>query len=148
MTTLSAARDAINAQFKTAWDAGTAPLNAGTPFAIYWDGAESTTLPPGDKTWARVTIRHNTGSQQTFGPTGGRSFNRLGVIIVQVFVPAQEGLTLADVLATIVRSAFEGKHATADSGVWFHHARVNEVGPDGPWYQVNVLVEFVYEELL
>jgi hypothetical protein len=69
------------------------------------------------------------------------------MVTVQVFVPNSQHVGLADVekYATIVRDAFEGKGTP--SGIWFRNAAINEIGVDGPWYQMNVVVEFVYDEM-
>jgi hypothetical protein len=68
-------------------------------------------------------------------------------VIVQVFAPltAGEGLTQAEALAIIARDAFEGKTAGAGQ-VWFRNVAINEIGPDGPWFQINVSADFLYDE--
>ncbi len=141
------ARDEILGLFKAAWDAGTPPINGGEVVEVRWPGVDAGDPPPADKAWARIMVRHGTSRQSTFGPTGGRRFTRPGLITVQVFAPNSggNGLSFAEKLGIIARDAFEGR-GTA-SGIWFRNARIQEIGPDGAWYQMNVLVEFEYDEM-
>lgn len=95
--------------------------------------------------WARLTILHSSGEQTTLaGNVGNARFGRTGVIIVQCFSPLGIGLKRAYNEAETVLAAFEGKR-TADD-VWFRNCRIEEVGESGAWYQINVVVEFTYEQ--
>lgn len=147
LPTFDGARDEILGLFNTKWTTDTPALNGGAPIRVEWPGVDAGDPPPADKPYARITLRHTTSRQATFGPTGGRRFTRPGLITVQVFTPLSggQGLSLAEKCAIIARDAFEGR-GTA-SGIWFRNARIQEIGPDGTWYQMNVLVEFVYDEL-
>lgn len=145
--TIEVARDEIAQLFLDAWNAAT--LSSGlrvlfddrpenVPTAASTDGN-----PPA---WARLTIRHTSGSQATLAGADGRSrWRRNGVVTVQIFAPFGTGLSISDKLAMIALAAFEGQ-ATA-SGVWFRNARLQEIGSDGPWFQVNVSAEFEYDEV-
>ncbi len=62
-----------------------------------------------------------------------------------MFATAGEGLELAYSLAETVVSAFEG--TTTERGVEFRNTRLNEIGPDGDWFQINVLADFTYDEV-
>lgn len=135
--TYQQAKDEILGQFKTAWDAtGHEARYENTA------GDPPTTVAP----WARVSLRHFGGEQASLaGDSGTRRWERTGIVTVQIFVPTGEGLSEAYDLAKIVADAYEGQ-ATA-SQVWFRNVRVNEVGPDGSWFQVNVIAEFIYDEV-
>jgi hypothetical protein len=86
------------------------------------------------------------GNQASLANDGGRRrWERTGLVTVQIFVPAGEGLSEAYSLAKTVADAYEG--TTTASGVWFRNVRVNEVGADGAWFQVNALIEFIYDEI-
>lgn len=140
--TYEEAVDDISAIFKTAWDT--------TGFPVDYENiadAEDNTFPPDPSTpWARLTIRHSTGRQASLsGADGTKRYDRGGFLTVQVFVPAGEGLARAYQLGKVVTDAYEGTASTR--GVWFRNARVNEIGPDGDWLQVNVLVDFNYDEV-
>jgi len=141
--TFTEARDEIHTLFKTAWDAG---AETAGKVVLYADS--KTQVPKTDDAddnpdlWAKITIQHNGGSQATLG--GNRCFNRFGVVTVQIFTPLGTGLSLGDNVYKIVVDAYEGK--TTPGGVWFRNVAVNEVGPEGEWYQTNIIADFEYEE--
>ena len=135
--TFAQATDDILGIFKDAWDPTTYE-------AIYTNIAGE--VPTGTDPWARATLQHVGGGQASLtGGLGTTRWNRTGFLTVQVFVPIGEGLSGAHNLAKIIADAFEG--ASTPNGVWFRNVRVNEVGPDGDWYQVNVVVDFEYDEV-
>lgn len=140
------ARDEIQGLFWAAWQALAPAANGGQLPAVQWQGVEADP-PAADKPFARVTVRHGTGRQGTFGQTGARRFVRPGIVTVQVFAPISKGggLTLAQTLAIIARNAYEGV-GTA-SGIWFRNARTQEIGVSGAWFQINVTLDFEYEEM-
>lgn len=135
--TFAVANDEILTLFKTAWDA------IGHD-AIYENvaGDPPTTAAP----WARVTVRHFPGGQASLSDdAGAKRWTRNGLITVQIFVPTGEGKAEAYALAKVVADAYEGKRTP--SNVWFRNVRPNEIGPDGAWFQLNVLAEFTYDEV-
>lgn len=135
--TYAQARDDILTMVKTVWDT--------TGLTMVYDDVAGEP-PAGATSWARSTIRHNEGRQTTLADAEGKKrFERTGLLIVQIFTPSGEGLSSADDLAKVISDAFEGQ--TSPRGVWFKNVRVNEVGPSGNWYQVNVVVEFQYDEV-
>ena len=135
--TYAQARDEILVLLKTAWDAG-----AGTAAMLYPDLAQE---PPKAGSWARASVNHVAGQQGSLaGASGLVRYERRGVVVVQIFTEAGTGLSSADALATIVSDAFEGQ--TTPGAVWFRNVRINEIGPDGQWYQLNVLAEFLYDQ--
>lgn len=145
-TDINTAYDEMLEAFKTAWDAGAGTYNGGTVPEVRYDGVGEQGPPDGEEPWARVTIRHAGGFQATLlGDAQVTRFRRDGIITVQVFFPlSRGGLSNARSLAGVAKSAYEGQ-ATA-SGVWFRNVRIQEVGPDGPWYNVNMLADFEYDE--
>jgi hypothetical protein len=152
--TYEQARDEILTAHKVPWDALTtavlavavAPAAGYVPTVVY-DGVEPADVRAHGLAWTRLTVRHTPAGagQRTLGETGNRRFARAGLVTAQVFVPKGRGVTLADRLCKIAADAFEGQHTPG--GVWFRNVRMNEVGPDGPWVQHNVVAEFVYDEL-
>jgi len=147
--TLSEARDAINAKFYTAWQALAPAQNGGVEPVVRWQGEDSGDKPDSTQPWARVTILHATSGQDTLGPAGaGRSFERTGTVIINVFAPLSrgQGLTQAEALAIIAQNAFEGQTAGAGDCIWFRNVTINEIGPDGAWFQINVTADFLYPE--
>jgi len=122
-------------------------------FKAVWDGTGWTALypnvagdiPTGTDPWARIDLKHSDEEQATLsGLTGTRRFRRDGGIAVQIFTRSGEGLSSGHALAKIVQDAFEG---VSSDGIWFRNVRVNEIGPDGDWYQINVLIDFTYDEI-
>ena len=142
ISTFSEARDAILTQFKTVWDTQTPPIAK-----LLWQDVDDE-VPSGTESWARVTVVHNQGRQATVGgETGNRRFRRFGVVTVQVFTPIDDGLTKNDELAKLANDAFEGQTAGGGDRVEFRNVRSNEIGPDGAWFQTNVIAEFEYDEV-
>ena len=131
----SQARDEILTLFRTAWLAD--PTAAVIPL-FYWDVRHNS---PKSDPFARVTVRHTIGNND--GITN-RRFTREGIITVQIFTMFGEGLSSSDVLSKVAADAFQGK--STPGGVWFRNVRLNEVGQDGEFFQVNVLADFTYDE--
>lgn len=140
--TYAEARDEIHALFKVAWDAG---VETAGQAVLYTDS--KTVVPKtvdGDSNpdlWARITVQHSSGSN---GAIGNILFDRFGVVTVQVFTPLGTGLSIGDNVYKIVGDAYEGK--TTPGGVWFRNVSVNEIGPEGEWYQTNITADFEYNE--
>lgn len=148
--TLDTARDEIHEVFQAAWDAGAGAYNGGTVPPVAYEGRAFTT--PQAAPWARIRVRHVTGGQATLsGGLGGGSrprFRKTGTVIVSIFQPVEAGgdTLQAENLAKVAKAAFEGK--ATPSQVWFRDVVPNEVGIDGPWFQVNVIASFDYDEFV
>jgi hypothetical protein len=148
MTTFDGARDEILAAFRTAWTAGTPPITGTVP-PVGYEGVETAASQPSTAPFARIVIRHVGGRQATLSNQDGqRTFEKTGIIGVQIFAPlvAGLGLTVVEALAKVAKSAFEGR--ATPSGVWFRNVRAVEVGPDGAMFQINVWADFEYDELV
>lgn len=143
--TFEQARDAILTRFREQLlDDYGAIMDTDEDAVVYWDNLSSNGQPPQDKPWFRVVVRHTDSDQSSLGEANNRRFNRVGLVSVQVFTPAgARGLTLADQLGKMAVDAFEGKEA---DGVWFRNVRLQEIGPDGPWFQYNVTASFTYDQ--
>jgi len=133
--------DEILALFKAAWDT--------TAYAsrVKYDNVGTTSSPPsGQEPWCRVVLRHSASNQATLsGAVGTRRFRRYGVLTVQLFDLPGKGLSGAEDLSKIIMDAYEGK--TSPGGVIFRRVRTNEIGPDGDFYQINIVAEFEYDEI-
>jgi hypothetical protein len=134
--TYKQAKDEMLDKFKAKWDLTGYPVS-------YQDVRKQ--RPREDDPWANVFINHASGGQRAFGGNNQRTFNRTGFITVQLFTPSGKGLQEAYDLAKVVSDAFEG--IATPGGVWFRNVRLNEVGRDGEFFQLNVVVEFVYDEI-
>lgn len=140
--TRTQAKDEILGTFKTAWDAGAESTGL---TVLYWNTKSEV---PTSGAWARVTVRHAEGEQETLSNSAGsRRFGRVGTVTVQIFTPHNEGGTLSDQLVEIVEKAFMGV-TTSPGRVIFRRVRSNEIGQDGQWFQVNVLADFEYSEII
>lgn len=112
-----------------------------------YDGIDSHEPPDGQSSWIYAAIRHADSTQASLaGETGARRWRRIGVLMVQCFVPLNKtGRTGAMNIATTLQSNIQGK-ATA-SCVWFRDATAKEIGPDKSWYQANFVVAFEYDDI-
>jgi hypothetical protein len=135
MPNLAMATDTICGQFNSAW-ADRAPVewpNVPVPDPHFRDGSDP---------WCAFDLAFEGGENATIG---SRVFSRSGHLVVRIFVPAGErGLERANELAMVALDAFEGK--TID-GVSFYNVGMKTVGPDGPWFQVNVRADFEFDEV-
>lgn len=113
---------------------------------ILWDDNPAD-VPRDPVAWARVTIVHLTGGDAGLAsPTpGSRRYQRVGNITVQIFTPTGDGLSRSDEIVAIIQGALQG--VSTPEGVWIREVTANEIGPDGPWFQVNVAGTFLYDEL-
>lgn len=133
MTPLQA-RNEILAIFKAAWDT--------TGYtALYPDVGG---IPPDNAPWARVTLRHVTGEQASLASAASiKKWTQEGILTVQVFAPQGDGMTKVYQLSNTVLNAY--RDAT-DGSVWYRNHRIKEAGGSGAFEQVNVTVEFSYDE--
>ncbi|QKW95599.1 structural protein [Stenotrophomonas phage vB_SmaS-AXL_3] len=114
---------------------------------LYWQGVPANDQPTSNDIWLRVSLQHVTGRQSSLaGEDGVRRWNRTGFISVQCFAPLARGsVQAATKLACVVRDALQGKQTA--SCVWFRNPRINEVGEDKDWFNVNATIDFDYDEL-
>lgn len=133
----SQARDELSKMVTDVW-----PGN--TDYLIYDDLPGS--KPDTTEMWGRLTIKHIDGQQANLGgSTPSRRYSRTGILTVQIFTPSGKGLSSADDHAKIISGAFEGTQSP--SGIWFRNVTAQEIGPDGDFYQTNVTLTFMYDEI-
>ena len=147
--TLSEARDGLFERFNADWTAFASAVNGGLVPHVDWQGDDDGAKRDTSKPWARMSIFHGLSFQQTAGPVGGRIFQRNGNVLINIFAPLSngQGLTQAEALATIAGNAFEGKTAGPGGCIWFRNVSIQEIGPDGAWFQFNINADFLYDEL-
>lgn len=115
---------------------------------VAWpDMARAPSFPPASGNWARVVIS-DTGEESP--PTlvsspGNRRTKTQGLLVVQLFTLAGDGQRQARTIAETVLAAFRGQ--ATPSGVTFREERAESIGPDGPWWQTNVQITYVYSTL-
>jgi len=133
--TYSEAYDAMLALFKSAWDP--------TGHRVFWDNKEKG-RETDTSTYAVVQVNYGGANQASLGGTGNRTFKRNGVVLIMIYAQAGEGLSEGHAAAKVAADAFEGQ---ASGGIWFRNVRINEIGREGSFYQINVLAEFEYDEI-
>jgi hypothetical protein len=141
--TIAQARDEILTMLKTAIDASSyddieiryqdIPVERVNSVA----GADENPPP-----FLQVEIMHLGGGQTSLGPVA--RWTRRGLLRVQVFAPTGLGMSTLDEIAQIVLDAYEGH--SSPGGVWFRNGHIREMGPDGIWTRMDVLVDFTYNE--
>lgn len=140
--TVEQARDQIYGLLMTAWSAN-APAGA----ELIYDDAKAK-KPDGPAPWARATVRHTGGGEIAInGGNGLRRYNRTGTLFINLFCPSGDGLRVLDPLVKVALDAYEGKYTSG--GVWFTKAQVREIGivKGTGLYQINVLINFSYDEV-
>ena len=134
--TFEQAYDDILKMINVAW--------ATTGYKIYFesvqDEREAETLP-----FCRVWVRHAGGGQKTLGGEGNRLFDRRGFLRIEVYSRITNGLQESYQLAKVASDAYEGR--SSDNGVWFRRVRISEMGKDGIFNRVDVIVDFEYHEM-
>lgn len=93
--------------------------------------------------WARLTIRHEVGAQDSLGPPAARKYVYGGRIFVQLFVARDAGGARLAVLQQQAIDVFIGARF---DGVWVTRAIPRELGEDGKWSLARVEFEFSYEQ--
>ena len=129
------ARDVIYTVLSTVWD---------PQYVINWPDVPEE-VPDVELAWARATIKTDGGRQIGLSDqVGRRRFNTNGVFILQIFSPIGDGLTLGYELAQTVVDAYCGTH---NDNLWFRNIRMKEVPGSGEFTQINVSVDFNYDDL-
>mgnify|MGYP000046911348 CR=1 FL=1 len=135
--TFEQAHDEILGMFKTAWDT--------TGYKASYTNV-TPDFPDDPEPWARPKVKHHAGGSGSLtGASGSRRYERPGLLIVQIFVPKGEGLSEAYSLGKVIADAYEGQSSA--SGAWFRNIRPDEVGEDGDFEQLNMLIDFTYDEV-
>lgn len=146
-TTLYVATDEILGRLNQDWVAK-AQLEAKLHYKplLIFEITEKLERPEREHAFARVSIRHTSGRQKTLGGIGQRRFRNFGVVNIQVLAPFKDGTGVAvtQKLAQVCKDAYEGNRT---DNVWFRGCRWQEIGRDGPWYQINLLIEFEWDQI-
>jgi hypothetical protein len=101
-------------------------------------------VPNNDTVWARVTVRHATGTQGSLtGGLGTTLYDRGGTLWVQVYAPRGDG----SVAGYGKAEAFQNAIQDWKGAVWFRNVRVEEAGADGAYERVDVKADFEYQDV-
>lgn len=143
ITNLSDADEEMAELFRQAWE-----VEAG--YKCDWPNHKSADHQE-DETWARWALDYVAGDQTSFGKTGQRKFEKVGLIYIDVFTPLGMGLKNARDAAQVALFAYEGKRTPSD--VWFRNVRIDSEGHgrgggrEKSWWTTTVVAEFIYEHL-
>jgi hypothetical protein len=132
----AATESTIRSRFNTQWSS----LRPGIP--VFFDNAGDDVTPPQNSAWVRLTVLPGQSQQVAMGNT--RRWRRIGVAVLQIFVPAASGTGLAQELGDTVIEIFEGLTL---SGLIFRATSLSRVGLDGAWLQYNADTPFQADEL-
>jgi hypothetical protein len=134
--TYEEAVNSILSVFKTSWDS--------TGYNVHYENTREERGSTSDP-FAEIELRHFDSKQTTMGGTGNRHFERKGMALIKISTPSGKGLSESYILAKVVSDAYEG--ITSSEGVIFRNVRLNELGHNGPFLEMLVLVDFEYFEL-
>ena len=102
------------------------------------------------KPYGRVRWDHSDGGQKSLAsPSGTRRFERIGLLIVEIWVAKGTGTDDKYSLAQVMVDALETARRTTN-GVVFQNVRLRDVPEDeveGPLTRVDVLCDFRYDEV-
>jgi hypothetical protein len=92
-----------------------------------------------------LSLRHATARQVSLAnDVGQKRWNPTGTLWIQIFAKVGDGLATAYSLAQTVVDAYRVARGGA---VWYRNPRLNEVGTTGGHEQINVLVDFSYDDV-
>lgn len=136
------ARNTILAEFLDKWDEETS-------LCVVDYGDSTFTTPTDGSAWLRVTALFYDGSQASLAGEGDRLFRRYGTVVIQVFTsPGNSSygyMNKNDELAQLALNIFDGKSL---SGIWFRDGGIKTIGVDPyGWYQQNVQIDFIFDEV-
>lgn len=140
--TQAQARLTVYTQWKTGWDA-LHPQNPVDPLYVPYVFENGPFVEPiSPQPWARVSLRHDRSDQETLNVPGKRLYVRPAMIWVQFFGPNLKGLGGLDVYCDEAKSFLEGVSfgGIESSG----GADVQEIGDDGRWYEVVLVIPITY----
>ena len=143
------ARDIIYGQVKALFDSlvlDTIGFPPGTSLTVIYDDQSEGTVPPNEAVlpWVKVTLSHVASTQEAMGETGQGLFQPIGLLVAQIYTKRGMGRTLAYALGDPLVDNLRASHP---SGVRYNNVAIRDVGPSGPWTQVNVRAEFEYDTL-
>jgi len=90
--------------------------------------------------FALVQVVHATGN---IAALGTKMFRQIGIMNIAIYVETNKGRKRAG--GKIADQALDFFQTENIAGVTFQNPRMNEVGNDGRWYQVNVTSDFLYD---
>ena len=132
--------NAIRSRFAT--EVVAAPGSLITAARVAYDNAPFTEPPAAaGALWCRVSVREG---ETDVAELGGTRFRTVGVVMVQLFQPLNEGDALTRRLGDDIAAAFRA--VTDSAGPVFGSPSYNTVGRSGPWHQANLVLPFYFDQ--
>lgn len=107
---------------------------------VYGDDPPASALD-GTSAWARATSKLAAGGQQGFGDTKS-TYNRVGVLCIEIFTPIGDGLTQMQTLVEQVLTNIESRKSYP---VWYRNIRAADAGRNGGYNKTNIYADFEYD---
>ena len=144
LLTQNQAREAVYLQWKTEWEILHSQTVGQPTYLPYQFENLRFVEPASPQRWVRVSVRHLSSDQETIASSGNRRYQRNAQVWVQAFGAIGSGLGDLDDLIQESKDILEGKnyggiHASGS-------ADPQEVGEDGRWYEVVLIVPITYYE--
>lgn len=143
---LTDAREVIYEAFLTGWAAAQPSVPVATDNDAF--------TPPDDgSAWVRLAVRVNSTLQESMASDNQATIRTFGSIFVQVFTPRDAGVSASDALVTSVKALLQRQTLVHGSVIgnanqlMTYATTAREVGNDGPWFQVNAVTPFMFDEI-
>lgn len=123
------------------------PVQAIRPIEHY-EGRQYSEGKNPQRSYVEIYQRSALGLQASLAnDNGARRWENAGTLWIQCFGTdaSAEGLEIAENIATIAMNAYQGK--STENCAWFRNVRAVNLGSSGGWYQINVLVDYEYDEV-
>lgn len=139
--TYEAAHNAIRTRFNT-------QITVAQSIATAWPNAEFDDRKLSTLTeWVRFRIDEATAQWASMGDPGNNINRTRGEVSVSVFTEAGTGDERALEIADLITAAFISWEDAATRIRFLVPPYVRPVGPDGKWYQINVIAPFERDDL-
>lgn len=126
-------RREITNQFLSGWDNGNSNYETEIAYDNQWFESDNYAE------WVRLNIRFTDSIQESLGPF---SFERRGIVLIEVFVGNNIGVERRDELTFRVRDIFEGKRIIGIDNGWFSPVFINDRGVSDNWFESTIEAHF------
>jgi len=110
---------------------------------VYYENIAPDEAPRTSAIKVEIHVQHSDKPMESFGD-GRPNYKAVGFVVARLFVPKDQGLTLADSMVNIARRAFQGRRA--DNGLVLRGLTVNEEGAQDRWFVIRTVTPFEYED--
>ncbi len=141
---LGTERRTIEERWLTKWvvDGGADPLTPTQFENVPFEVGDEPNANNGDS-WVRLVVRHGEGRQASLGSPGANKFRQGGVVMIQIFSPANKGTKTIRELGDAAVAAFR---AVALDDILFQVPSFQLLEPETPWMRALVTAPFYRDE--